>query len=139
MNEIFVGNCVDIMKGWKKETIDLVVTSPPYNIGIGDDRWEDSLPWDEYLELTRTWLTECYRVLVDGGIICVNLPANCRNNIASLHDRMMRELGFNFKTNIVWVKWDWDREEKFAVSKWRLDKFRFPSKHNPLSSLLRLL
>ncbi len=130
-HRIILGDCREALKTLPADSVHLVVTSPPYNVGIGYGNWKDSLPLNEYLELTETWLKECYRVLADGGRICVNLPNNDSSNIAFLHYRLMKELGFNFLNNIVWIKWDWKRKEKFAVSKWKLDKFRFPSS-NPI-------
>lgn len=130
-HRIIIGDCREALKTLPCNSVHLVVTSPPYNVGIGYGNWKDDLPLNEYLELTETWLKECYRVLADGGRICVNLPSNDKDNIAFLHYNIMKELGFRFLNNIVWIKWDWNRKEKFAVSKWKLDKFRFPSS-NPI-------
>lgn len=130
-HRIIVGDCRQALKTLPDNSAHLVVTSPPYNVGIGYGNWTDKLPLQEYLELTETWLKECYRVLVDGGKICVNLPSNDISNIAFLHYNIMKGLGFNFKTNITWIKWDPYRKEKFAVSKWKTDKFRFP-RYDPI-------
>ncbi len=130
-HKIIIGDCRKALKTLPDNSVHLVITSPPYNIGIGDEDW-DSLPWGEYLELTKAWLKECYRVLVNGGKICINLPFNDRNNIASLHQKITEGLGFKFKNNIAWVKWNWQRKEKFAVSKWKLEKYKFPSQPNPI-------
>ena len=67
-------NC-DIFNGFKNITdnsIDLIVTSPPYNIGIDYDSWNDNLSWNDYLDWCQKWLTECYRVLKDDGRIAIN-------------------------------------------------------------------
>lgn len=130
-HRIIIGDCREVLKTLPSNSVELVVTSPPYNVGIGYGNWKDELPLNEYLELTETWLKECYRILADGGKICVNLPNNDSSNIAFLHYNLMKKIGFNFKCNIVWIKWDWNRKEKFAVSKWKTDKFRFPS-GNPI-------
>lgn len=129
-HRIIIGDCREALKTLSANSVHLVVTSPPYNVGIGYGNWKDDIPLNEYLKLTETWLQECYRILVDGGKICVNLPLNDSSNIAFLHYNLMKEMGFNFKSNIVWIKWDWQRKEKFAVSKWKIDKFRFPSQYN---------
>lgn len=123
---LYQGDCCEGLKMIKDNSVHLVVTSPPYNIGIGDGKWADKLPLKEYQELTETWLGECYRILADGGKICVNLPFNDNQSVALMHLKIMKELGFMLISNIMWIKWDPKREEKFAVSKWKLERFRFP-------------
>lgn len=70
-----VHNC-DIMDGFKSipnDSIDLIVTSPPYNVNIDYDSWDDALPKDEYFQWVESWLKECYRVLKDDGRIAINI------------------------------------------------------------------
>ena len=131
-HRIIKGDCRKVLKKLQDNSVHLVITSPPYNVGIGREGWTDKLPDKEYLKLTKIWLKECYRALADGGKICVNLPLNDTSNIAFLHLKIMKELGFTFKANILWVKWDRKRKEKFAISKWRIEKFQFPSQPNPI-------
>ena len=131
-HRIIKGDCRKVLKELPENSVHLVITSPPYNVGIGRENWTDKLPDKEYLKLTKVWLKESYRVLADGGKICVNLPLNDTSNIAFLHLKIMKELGFTFKTNIVWIKWDNKRKEKFSISKWRMDKFKFPNQPNPI-------
>jgi len=56
-------------------TVHLVVTSPPYNVGTNYNSHSDNMPLDEYLTLLDDVWKECHRVLVPGGRICVNVPA----------------------------------------------------------------
>lgn len=81
-------NC-DLLEGFKKlpdESIDLCVTSPPYNCGIEYDAWDDSRPWQDYLDWTKAWMTEMKRVLKPDGRFAINhlvemgLPANGKKN-----------------------------------------------------------
>ena len=53
-------------------SVDLIVTSPPYNIGIDYDSWDDNLSYSDYLLWCSRWLEECYRILKDDGRICIN-------------------------------------------------------------------
>lgn len=63
-------------------SVHLIVTSPPYNARIAYDGYDDNLPWAEYWEgLIRPALAECYRVLVAGGRLCLNLPNVVRTAI----------------------------------------------------------
>ncbi len=57
----------------KAGDIDVVVTSPPYNLGIDYSTYRDRLPEAEYLEWTRKWSIEVHRVLSDEGSVFVNV------------------------------------------------------------------
>ena len=72
VNDIYNMDCVDGLKQVDDNSIDLIVTSPPYNIGIEYDSWNDNMPWDDYLVWCETWLAECFRVLKPDGRICIN-------------------------------------------------------------------
>jgi len=43
--------------------IDLIVTSPPYNIGISYPSWNDNMDWNDYYAWCSKWLIELLRVL----------------------------------------------------------------------------
>ena len=57
------------------ESVQLIVTSPPYNVAMDYGDWHDALSIDDYLEFTEQWLKEAYRVLCVGGRLAVNVPA----------------------------------------------------------------
>ena len=54
--------------------IDLIVTSPPYNLDINYKSCADNQPYDEYLKFTKRWLKKCYRWLKQDGRMCLNIP-----------------------------------------------------------------
>ena len=70
---LYNGDCVKVMKGMTEASVDLVVTSPPYNIGIDYASYSDDLPWGEYLSWCGEWLAECRRLLKPDGRIAVNV------------------------------------------------------------------
>ena len=72
VNKIYNMDCVEGLKLLDDNSVDLIITSPPYNVGIKYDSWNDFMPWMEYLSWCRKWLTECFRVLKDDGRICIN-------------------------------------------------------------------
>lgn len=72
LNKIYNEDCRLGLKKIPDNSVDLIVTSPPYNVGIDYDSWNDRMKWDEYWNFSREWLSECYRVLKDDGRICIN-------------------------------------------------------------------
>ena len=69
---IYNQDCLDGFKDIPDNSIDLVVTSPPYNCGISYDSWNDNKPWDVYLQWTKQWLTQVKRVLKQDGRFAIN-------------------------------------------------------------------
>ena len=74
VNKIYNMDCIKGMQSIEDNTIDTIITSPPYNVGIKYDSWNDSLPIDHYFKFTHDWLSEGYRILKDDGRIALNLP-----------------------------------------------------------------
>ena len=65
---LYLGDCVSGIKNHLLDkTIDVVVTSPPYNIGIKYNRYKDDLPRQEYLKFLSSVGAEIKRVLSDDG------------------------------------------------------------------------
>ncbi len=58
----------------KECSIDLIVTSPPYNVDIHYNFYDDTISYDNYLDFTEQWLKKAYSVLKDDGRICLNIP-----------------------------------------------------------------
>jgi site-specific DNA-methyltransferase (adenine-specific) len=73
-NRIIQGDCIVEMGKIPESTVDLVVTSPPYNVGIDYDSHDDRMVMEDYWEFTEQWLSKAYRLLKDDGRIAVNIP-----------------------------------------------------------------
>jgi len=85
-------------------SLHLMVTSPPYNV---TKEYDDDLTLAEYLQTLRRVFAETYRVLVHGGRACINVANLGRKPYIPLSDylsRMMIELGFLMRGEIVWNK-----------------------------------
>jgi site-specific DNA-methyltransferase (adenine-specific) len=65
-------DCLEGMRQMEDNSVDLIVTSPPYNVGIEYDSWDDNMPWDQYFIWSEKWLKEFYRILKLDGRICLN-------------------------------------------------------------------
>ena len=81
-NQMIVGDCLEVMTKIPEQSIDLIVTSPPYNVGM---EYEERLFYDEYLTWFDLVLAECFRVLKQGARICINLNDTGRNPYYPLH------------------------------------------------------
>jgi site-specific DNA-methyltransferase (adenine-specific) len=73
-NKIIIGDCIDVMSSMPEGSIDLIVTSPPYNCAIKYDEYDDTLSMEDYWIFTKKWLKEALRVLKDDGRIAINIP-----------------------------------------------------------------
>ena len=62
-NKIYHGDCVEGLKSMPDNIVDLVVTSPPYNLNIDYAHHKDDMKLEAYYNWCREWISECYRVL----------------------------------------------------------------------------
>ena len=101
--KIINGDCVEVMKSLQDGCIDLLVTSPPYNVNVSYDVYDDGRSMDDYWEFTRQWLSESLRILKDDGRVAINVPIEL--NVQERGGRilfnaefwmMMKEVGFKF-------------------------------------------
>ena len=87
--------------------VDLVICSPPYNVGKNYRNHNDALPLEEYLALLRDVWTECKRVMRPGARICVNVAGVDRQPYLPLQSyitQQLIELGFLMRGEIIWDK-----------------------------------
>jgi site-specific DNA-methyltransferase (adenine-specific) len=64
------GDCLLAMRQLPAESVDVVVTSPPYNLGINYGTYRDPAPRHEYLRWTVEWCHEVKRLLKPNGSDC---------------------------------------------------------------------
>jgi site-specific DNA-methyltransferase (adenine-specific) len=62
------------MREMPANSIDLMVTSPPYGVGIAYDSFDDDINFEAYKEFSREWLSEAFRVLKPDGRLALNIP-----------------------------------------------------------------
>ena len=103
LNTIIASSCEN-MKDIPNNSLHLMITSPPYNVS---KEYDNDLSLEEYLNLLKNCFTETYRVLVDGGRACINIANIGRKPYIPLSDyvsKMMIEIGFNMRGEIIWNK-----------------------------------
>lgn len=123
INKIICGDAVQAMKEFPDGSIDLVITSPPYNLknstgnGMKDGRggkWanaalqkgythhDDCMPHDEYVKWQRDCLTEMMRLIPENGAIFYNHKWRVQNSL--LQDRQDIVGGFPVRQIIIWKR-----------------------------------
>ncbi len=103
INKIFCKSS-ESMDELPDNSVHLMVTSPPYNVGKD---YDDNLSLDEYRELLKKVFKETYRVLVPGGRACINIANLGRKPYIPLHSFIiedMHEIGYFMRGEIIWDK-----------------------------------
>jgi DNA modification methylase len=95
-----------VLKQLPDNCIDLVITSPPYNFGLGYDTSEDGVNWEKYFQKLFSIFDECIRVLKYGGRIIVNIQPLFSDYIPSHHiiSNHFMEKKMIWKGEILWEK-----------------------------------
>jgi site-specific DNA-methyltransferase (adenine-specific) len=97
-------DCFDGMTRIARGTVDLVVTSPPYNLGIAYSRYSDKQERGAYLEWCHGWAVELRRVLNPDGSLFLNLGAAPSNPLLP-HELVLRLRDlFVLQNTIHWIK-----------------------------------
>jgi modification methylase len=123
IDKIICGDAVQVMKEMPDKFIDLVVTSPPYNLknstgnGMKDGRggkwknaalvngyanYDDNMPHDEYVKWQRACLTEMFRLIKEDGAIFYNHKWRVQGGL--LQDRADIVSGFPVRQIIIWKR-----------------------------------
>jgi len=107
LNSIFILNN-DILKidALENETIDLIVTSPPYDVDIKYENYNDNIPYSEYLEFTRKWLSKCYDFAKADGRLCLNIPLDKnkggQQSVCADITAIAKNVGWKYHATIIW-------------------------------------
>jgi site-specific DNA-methyltransferase (adenine-specific) len=102
-NRIISGSA-ETMKEIPDNSLHLMITSPPYNVS---KEYDEDLSLNEYLKMLENAFRETYRVLVNGGRACINVANLGRKPYIPLSDyisKMMIDIGFNMRGEIIWNK-----------------------------------
>lgn len=94
----------EVMEEIPDNSVHLMITSPPYNVG---KEYENELTLDEYSQLLSGVFSEVYRKLVTGGRACINIANIGRKPYIPLHVmiiEIMLDIGFLMRGEIIWDK-----------------------------------
>jgi len=90
----------------KNDSIDLVVTSPPYNVDIKYNEFDDGISYRKYLSFTKEWLFRVRKFVKTDGRLCLNIPLDknkggqqsAYSDIVSIAKRV----GWKYHSTIIW-------------------------------------
>ena len=94
------GDCSKILYEMPEDSIDLIITDPPYNKGLNYGKYyKDSLPWDQFYKNSKIWLKQAAKVLAnDGSFYIVTYPEIASRYLIYLEE----ECGLKLKRWLTW-------------------------------------
>lgn len=101
---LFHGDCLEVLAALEADPVGVVVTSPPYNLGIHYRSYRDDLPRTDYLNWTDRWMRAALRVLRPGGSVFLNVGAKPTDPWIPLEVAQVGRRHFQLQNTIHWVK-----------------------------------
>lgn len=99
MTNIILGDCLNELKSIDSNSVDLIIADPPYNVGKDYGNKSDKQDFENYIDFSKKWLSECHRILKKRGTIYVFIGFRY---ISYLYQIMEKDLGMNF---VNWISW----------------------------------
>jgi site-specific DNA-methyltransferase (adenine-specific) len=103
-SRFYAADCVEVLKRLPPGSVDVIVTSPPYNLGIQYRTYQDTLPQTEYLSWTHTWVAAAARVLSPQGSLFLNVGARPSDPWTALDVAQAVRAHLRLQNIIHWVK-----------------------------------
>jgi site-specific DNA-methyltransferase (adenine-specific) len=100
----FHADCLTLLPQLPEHSVDAIVTSPPYNLGIRYRSYDDRLPRDEYLDWTGRWVAAAGRVLQPQGSLFLNVGAKPTDPWAAFDVAQAARAHLHLQNTIHWIK-----------------------------------
>jgi len=88
------------------KSVDLVVTSPPYNVDIQYNAHNDRSTYEDYLAFSKAWMRRCYRWIKDDGRFCLNIPLDKnkggQQSVGADLTTLAKKVGFSYHSTVIW-------------------------------------
>ena len=101
-------DCIEALanpKRVKPGTVDVVVTSPPYNLGIPYSRYDDTVPRDEYLAWLSEWADLVREAMSEDGSLFLNVGSKPSDPMVPFEVlQVMKDHGFHLQNTFHWIK-----------------------------------
>lgn len=104
-NRVYIMDCLEGMKSFLENgEVDVIVTSPPYNIGVKYRKYDDTISRERYLNWMEEIGKECKRVLNDKGSFFLNMGHKPRDLWVAWEVAFRLRKHFTLQNVIIWVK-----------------------------------
>ena len=100
----FLGDCTDLLAKWPAGSVDVAVTSPPYNLGIDYNTFRDTMPRPEYLKWTSAWVQALARVLAADGSLFLNVGSKPTDPWLAMDVAQAARSHLQLQNTIHWIK-----------------------------------
>jgi site-specific DNA-methyltransferase (adenine-specific) len=100
----YLGDCLDVLNHLPAGSVDAMVTSPPYNLGIDYRTYDDTMPRSEYLQWTSGWIQASRRVLNDAGSLFLNVGSKPSDPWTALDVAQAARSHLHLQNTIHWIK-----------------------------------
>lgn len=107
-NDLIYLYCDDILKieDIEDNSIDLIITSPPYNVDIQYGIHNDKMSYEDYLRFTKDYLKVCHRLAKEDGRFCLNIPLDKnkggQQSVCADITTIAKEVGWQYHSTIIW-------------------------------------
>ena len=89
-----------------ENSIDLIVTSPPYNVDIQYGTHDDQMTYQDYLAFTQQWIAKCFCLAKPEGRFCLNIPLDKnkggQQSICADITTIAKSIGWKYHSTIIW-------------------------------------
>ena len=103
-SRFYLADCLQVFKELPAQSVDVIVTSPPYNMGIKYNSYQDTLSQSEYLEWTNTWVAASARVLRADGSLFLNVGTRPSDPWTALDVAQAARSHLRLQNIIHWIK-----------------------------------
>jgi len=100
----YLADCLDVLRGVPPGAVSVIVTSPPYNLGVRYRSYDDTLPRDRYLTWTDSWMKAAARALGDTGSLFLNVGAKPTDPWTALDVAQTARRHLTLQNTIHWIK-----------------------------------
>ena len=89
-----------------KNSVDLIITSPPYNVDIHYNSHADNLTYEDYLEFTQKWIKKCFDLTKNEGRFLLNIPLDKnkggQKSVGADITKIAKDIGWKYHSTIIW-------------------------------------
>src|SRR4051812_5243641 len=100
----YLGDCLDVLRSIAPGSISVIVTSPPYNLGVKYRSYDDTLPRDRYLDWTGAWIKAAGKTLEPEGSLFLNVGAKPTDPWTAMDIAQAARKHLQLQNTIHWIK-----------------------------------